>query len=346
MNVLITGANGHIGCHTVREALHAGWTPIGFVRSGCDRRGLEGLDVELREGDLLDSGALDRAMEGVELVLHIGAAHRNFATDPALIVDPAVKGTRNVIAAAKKRGVRRLVHTSTGATVGFAKDPARPLDEEHHLAVAKSAYVRGKIEAEKIALGATDGLEVVVLNPSGVFGPRDYKPTPATRALIGILQGDPAFMHIAVTDVRDVARAQVLAADKGTSGERYLVCGDNLAPAELAALFAELGGVRPPTFRPPAWLIKLLVGRQEKAAAKSGGDAPASRDAIDDLAGGHLAYDAGKSRRELGVEYRPARDVLRDSFRWLLHLDVLKPKVARKVAAALGSAAAPDPGWV
>src|SRR5690349_18723377 len=123
--VLVTGANGHIGSHIVRAVLEHGWKPIGFVRPGCDERGLEGLDVELRRGDLLDSAAVAQAMRGVELVIHAGAAHRNYAADPSSIIRPAVEGTRNVLDAARTSGVRRIVYTSTGATVGFSVDPSK-----------------------------------------------------------------------------------------------------------------------------------------------------------------------------------------------------------------------------
>ena len=107
MKVLVTGANGHVGSHVVRAALAAGWTPVGLVREGSDRRALAGLDVELRTGELLDAGSVDRAMDGVELVFHVGAVHRNFAADPAQIERPAVEGTRNVLEAASRRGVQR-----------------------------------------------------------------------------------------------------------------------------------------------------------------------------------------------------------------------------------------------
>lgn len=346
MNVLITGANGHIGAHVVRAVRAAGDTPIAFVRPKSDRRGLAGLPVEVREGDLLDRASVERAMAGVEIVQHVGAVHRNVAPDPDAIVRPAVEGTRHVLEAARRANVRRVVVTSSGATVGFAKDPTKPLDEASRLASAKSAYVRAKIEEEKVALAAAaEGQDVVVVNPSGVFGPLDYRLTPATRGLIGLLQGDPAFLHLCVTDVRDVARAHVLAAGKGVRGERYLVTGEQLTPAAIAALCGELAGVRPSTFRPPGFLIRFIVGRGERAALRDGTDAPASRDAFDDLAGGHLAYDSSRSREELGMSYASARSVLTDAFRWLLFVDALRPAVASKVRAALGERAAPDRDW-
>lgn len=345
MRALITGANGHIGCHVVRACASADITPIAFVRKGADVRGLADLDVETRNGDLLDEGSLRDAMKGVEIVFHVGAVHANFARDEASIVRPAVDGTRNVLRAARASGVRRVVYTSTGATIGFTDDPTNPLDESYSLATAQSPYVRGKIEAERVALGEADGLEVVVVNPSGVFGPRDYRVTPATRGLVGGLQGDPIFFHLSVTDVRDVADCHVRAATRGQSGRRYLATGDVVAPARTRELFRALGGVAPPTFRPPRFLASFLAGRMEKKASASGGDAPLTRAMVADVFGRHLAYDSRRARTELGASFRGAEAVLRDAFRWLVFAKALAPRVEAKVRAALGAHAAPEPDW-
>lgn len=347
MRALVTGANGHIGNHVVRACREAGIDPVAFVRSGCDARALADLSVERREGHLLDPESLRRACDGVEVVFHVASPHRNYARDPGEIVRPAVEGTRNVLEAARAAGVRRVVVTSSGAAVGFTDDPAKPLDESAFLASAQSPYIRAKIEAEALArkFGEDGGVEVVITNPSGVFGPRDYKPTPATAAIAAMLQGDPIIFHVCVTDVRDVAAGHVLAAQKGVNGGRYLLTGDRVSPKELAALFARLGGVKPPTFLPPRFLMRFLAGRFEKKAAAEGGDAPVTRAQIEDVYGRHLVYDATRARTELGATFRPAEDVLRDTFRWLLFLDTLKPKVSAKVRAALGAAAAPDADW-
>ncbi|MCA9668688.1 MAG: NAD-dependent epimerase/dehydratase family protein [Myxococcales bacterium] len=348
MRALVTGANGHIGCHVTRAAVVRGWQPVAFVRETSDHRGLSDLDVEVRTGDLLDRASLERAMEGVELVLHVGAAHRNCAADRDAIRLPAVEGTRNVIEAARAAGVRRVVYTSTAATVGFAANPDAPLDEHAHLDHAKSAYTEAKIAAEALAQQAArrGDVEIVTLNPSTVLGPRDYRITPATRAIVGILQGDPLFLHICPTHVEDVAEAHLLAAEHGEPGARYLVTGDNISPAALSALLGVLTGKRPSTIRPPAFLIKLLVGHAERKALRKGEDSAASRDAIDDLAGGHLVYDSSRSREELGATFRSAEATMRDTLRWLLFVHALKPRVASRVAATLGTSADPDSSWI
>lgn len=347
MRVLVTGANGHIGSHVVRAVQATGATVVAFVRPGSDRRGLDGLAYETREGDLLDASSVDRAIEGVDAVMHVGAVHRNMTRDPEEIVRPAVLGTRAVLDAAEKHGVKRVVLTSSGATVGFTKDLRKPLDERAHQTRARSAYIRAKVEQEHLALerARAGRVEVVVLNPSGVFGPRDYRLTPATKALVGLLHGDPAFLGVCLTDVRDVARAHVLALEKGRSGERYIVTGDNVLPAELVGLFSAVGGIRPIALRPPGWLLRFIIGRAERKAAQDGSDPPTTRATIDDVDGGHLLYDATRSKAELGMTYRGGEEVLTDAFRWLLFANALKPKVAAKVRAKLGARSAPDPDW-
>ncbi len=347
MKLLVTGATGHIGSHVVRAALTAGHTAIAFARPGSDRRALAGLDVEVREGDLLDETSVAAAMRGIDAVAHVGAVHRNLPADPAAMVRTAVGGTEAVLTAAARAGVRRVVVTSTAATIGFAADVDAPLDERHRLAQAHSPYVNAKLEQERAALALAErlGLEVVVVNPSGVFGPHDYRLTPAMRSLSGLLHGDPSFIGVCPTDVRDVARAHLLALERGTPGERYLVTGDRVRPGELALLVGELAGIWPSTFRPPQFLLRFVAARAEKQARAANTDAPITRELVADLAGGHLVYDSTRSRTELRATYRSARAVLRDAFRWLLHVGRLAPKVARRVEATLGAAAAADADW-
>ena len=348
MRVLVTGANGHIGSHVVRELVSSGSAAVAFVRPTSDRRGLAGVACEVREGDLLDAATVISAAEGVDAIIHVGAIHANAEKSQGEMARTAVEGTRAVLAAAVAAKVKRVVLCSSGATVGFALEPGKPLDESHHQQKTSSPYIHAKVAQERFALeeAGRHGLEVVVVNPSGVFGPRDYRLTPASRALVGLLQGDPAFLHVCATDVRDVGRGHVFALQKGVAGQRYLLSGDNLAPKELSALMARTAGIKPPVFRPPGFLLRFLVGRGEKKARAAGIDPPVTLSSLEDLDGGNIVYDAGRSKRELGMTYRPATEVLTDAWRWLLHVNALKPKVAAKVRAALGAAAEPDADWV
>lgn len=347
MKALITGANGHIGSHVVRACLTSGITPVAMVRPKADVRALNGLDVERRQADLTDAAAVNAALAGVDVVLHVGAVHRNMTADPRDLTAPAVDGTRNVLDACRAHGIRRVVHVSTGATIGFATDPAKPLNEAFSLQNPRAGYIAAKLAAEKLALAAHQPgvLDVVVVNPSGVFGPWDYRLTPATRAIVGQLQGDPLFLHVCVTHVADVARGIVLAAQRGVGGERYLLTGALQSPTQLQALYQALAGIKPAVFTPPRFLLSFLAGRMEKKALKTGEDPGLTRAALDDVWGKHLAYDSSRARTQLGATFVPARDTIRDTLRWLLFVDALKPAVAARVKAALGEEAAPEAAW-
>ncbi|HEX7481546.1 MAG TPA: hypothetical protein VF331_27325 [Polyangiales bacterium] len=148
-----------------------------------------------------------------------------------------------------------------------------------------------------------------------------------------------------MTDLRDAAQAHVLAAQTGRPGERYLLTGQGVGPKELSLLVSEIAGVKPPTFRPPTFLMRLMGRHFVRKARRHGGDTPADADASDGLAGGQLAYDSTRSRSELGVSYRPARELLVDTARWLLHVNALEPAVAQKVRTQLGARAEPDADW-
>jgi len=303
--------------------------------------------VEVRTGDILDQASLTRACEGVDVLFHVAAVHRNFSPNPDDIIRPAVEGTKNAIAAARAAGVKRLVYTSSGATVGFTADPNHALGEDDFLDTAAHAYTRAKIEAEKVAReeAKSEGLEIVILNPSGVFGPRDYRITPATRGIVGILQGDPIFFHLHVTDVRDLGKAHVLAAEKGKHGRRYIIVGDHVSPVQVRDMYAKISGIRPATFQPPRFLANFLAGRMEKTATATGGDAGLTRGMVTDNFGRHLVYDGSRARSELGVTCRPAEECTRDTIRWLLFMGALKPKVDAKIRKVMGAAAEPDPDW-
>lgn len=145
--------------------------------------------------------------------------------------------------------------------------------------------------------------------------------------------------------MRDVAQGHLLAAEKGKRGNRYLLSGDICPPAQGAALFFQVAGVRPPQISPPKFLLNFLAGSAERKARKTGQDAALTKDQIADVFGQHLAYDSRRAKTELGATFRPARDVLRDAVRWLLYVNALKPRVAARVRAALGANAAPDPDW-
>lgn len=246
MKLYVTGATGFVGGHVARELRERG----GEVR---DER------VEL-----LAPAALERAFAGCEAVMHVAALY-SYDDDPPALERANVEGTRNVVGACARAGVRRLVFTSTAGTCGPV--PGRPATEEDSPPAWELSvpYKRTKLEAERLVLAAArEGVDAVVVNPTTPVGDGDRKPTPTGRMVAGVargaIRGYVATTGLNVVDVRDVARGHALALERGKAGERYLLGGVNLPLAELFAIVARLAGRARPRVRVP-YLAAAAAGR-------------------------------------------------------------------------------------
>jgi dihydroflavonol-4-reductase len=318
---LVTGASGHLGANLVRELLEQGWDVVPLVRVTSRLAGLDGLDVRVRFGDVLDRASLDAAVQGCEVVFHAAAVHRVWAEDPEReIVVPAMEGTRNVLGAAAAAGVRRVIHTSSCNTVGFSANPDELLTEDHFMEDPHLPYILAKVRSERLALrlGRELGVDVVVLNPTGILGPHDHRITPTTAFLRDVLQGGPVLPGSQnLVHVRDVARAHVLAVERGVPGERYLVGGANVTAEALIGHVFELTGRRPRVLRGPRWLFLLLGWAMERVARLRGGEPALSVDLVRDAWGRSAVFDTSRARAVLGFVGRGPREVLQDTLRWL-----------------------------
>jgi dihydroflavonol-4-reductase len=244
----VTGATGFVGSHVVRELRE------------------RGAEVRADRVDLLDAEGLARAVSGCDAVFHVAALY-SYDADPAMIERVNVEGTRNVIEACIRGGVTRLVHTSTAGTCGpVAGREATEADAPPAWELAVP-YKRTKLAAERLVLdAAAEGLDAVVVNPTAPVGEGDAKPTPTGRMVAGVatgrIRGYVATTGLNVVDVRDVARGHLLAHDRGSRGERYLLGGVNLPLADLFAAIADLAGRPRPKLRVPygAALVAARLG--------------------------------------------------------------------------------------
>jgi dihydroflavonol-4-reductase len=255
-----------------------------------------------------------------------------------------VQGTENVVRAAKDAGVRRVVHTSSNATIGYSRD-GKPLDESSRNTDQRSSpYIDAKCRAEDAALGLGKalGIEVVAVCPCGILGPWDYRQTPTTRAAASMGNGGPSVLALAVTHASDVASAHRLAAEKGRPGERYLASGENLSTEQVAALVNDVTGSGCRAMAVPIPVLWLLAVGQELGSRFTGRDPDLTRAALRDVGGCSLFYDSRRAREELGWSPRSAADAMADTFRWLAWLGALKPAIAERVAARFPA----DPSWV
>ncbi len=234
MKVLVTGASGFVGAAIVRRLLAAGHDVRALLRVGSPTDNIRGLEVETVAGDLLDHASLTRAIRGCDALFHCAADYRIWVRDPERMFRINVDGTRALMLAALEAGVRRVVYTSSVATLATAT--ADRLGDETRSATPKDCigpYKRSKTlaEAEVAKLVAERDLPVVIVNPSTPVGPNDIKPTPTGRILIEAAAGRmPAFVDtgLNVVHVDDVADGHLLALDKGRPGERYILGGENM----------------------------------------------------------------------------------------------------------------------
>src|SRR6185437_881856 len=230
-----------------------------LVRPSSSPRLIEGLPAERIIGDLRDPQSLEQSVAGVDMVYHVAADYRLWARDPREILESNLQGTVNLLEAARKSGVRRFIYTSTVATVAVPRptstsDGALP-DERTESSVDEmiGCYKRSKWLAEQEAIRAAEaGLPVVIVNPTTPVGPGDAKPTPTGRIILDFLNGRmPAYVDtgLNVVPVEDAARGHLLAAERGTAGQRYILGGENLTLKQILDLLAKITGLPAPRVR-------------------------------------------------------------------------------------------------
>ncbi|MGQ9633737.1 MAG: hopanoid-associated sugar epimerase [Bryobacteraceae bacterium] len=253
--VLVTGASGFVGWHVARLLAERGARVRALVRPGSRLRELE---AESAIGDLRDSTSLGSAVAGCGAVFHVAADYRLWTPDPQVLYQSNVDGTRNLLEAARRAGVERVVYTSTVGCIGFVPgglgDETTPVKLED----MTGAYKRSKFLAEQVALRyAAEGLPVVVVNPTAPVGDHDFKPTPTGKIILDFLRGRmPAFVDtgLNLVDVRDVALGHWLAFERGRPGERYILGAENLTLQEILQRLARISGLKAPVVRIPYWV--------------------------------------------------------------------------------------------
>jgi len=320
MQALVTGATGFVGAHVARALVERGARVRCLARSAARRDLLEGLAVDVAEGDLTDEASLRRAMAGIDTVFHCAADYRLYVPDPASMYATNVDGTRNVLAAAATAGVGRVVYTSTVGAIRPGPR-GRPSDETTptRLTDMIGHYKKSKYLAERVAEDwAGRGSWVVIVSPSTPVGEGDLKPTATGQMIVDFLGGRiGAFVDTGLNliDVRDVAVGHVLAAERGRPGERYVLGNENLTLEELLGRLAAIAGVPAPRLRLPHWVPlafsaldtwgSRLVGRRPRVAL----------DAVR-MSRHRMFFASAKAVRELGLPQSPVDDALRRAVDW------------------------------
>jgi dihydroflavonol-4-reductase len=318
VRALVTGAAGFIGSHVV----------VALAAAGAEVRALDRQappvvppGAEPVAGDLLDPSTLEPALDGCDAVFHLAALYSYDRADAEAMQAVNVEGTRLLLdAAARGADRRRIVHTSSCGTCGPVPDRPATEDDappEWELSVP---YKRTKVEGERLAMrAANEGLDVVVVNPTTPVGPGDRRPTPTGKMVADVAHGR-ARAHLAggalnIVAVEDVATGHLLAHDRGRSGERYLLGGENLSMREVFGIVASAAGRRPPRIAVPWWLA-YGAARGADLALRAVGRKP-SLLVLDEvrLAREPMTFDDSKARRELGYRSRPAAEALAEAAR-------------------------------
>jgi len=319
-NVLVLGATGFIGGHIARSALDMGWKVRALRRNPASAGHLEDAPIEWVEGDLDDPESLETAMQGTDIVFHAAGFYP--ARQDRRSIDEQIRyaltQTHNVLNAALKEHIQRLIFTSTLTTIGQPPVGSSRMANENDFyipgSIAKSAYYEAKYAMEQTVIQATeDMVPSVVLNPTAVFGPGDLHLTMGGMLLAVERGWGVAWLPVTINivDVREVAQAHIQAALQGRIGERYIIGGHNLSLRDALNQASAIAHVPPPRFQVPLWLIDALVFLDDALPFVN-------------LTGNHLrsirfwqGYDTKKAQKELYLIPRPIEETFSDAYRWL-----------------------------
>src|SRR6266446_5352844 len=285
MLVFVTGATGFVGTHVARALSDQGADLRLLVRANSNLKNIQDLKADLVTGDLRNPASLEKGIAGCDAIFHVAADYRLWVRDPDEMYRANVEGTRAILEAARKSGVRRVVYTSSVATMGFTQN-GTPTDENSPVSLDNmiGPYKRSKFMAEQVAIeAARSGLDVVIDNPSTPVGERDIKPTPSGRIVVDFLKKKfPAYVDtgLNLVDVRECARGHIAALEKGKSGERYILGGEDLTLKQILDKLGAISGLPSPKVKLPYFVAYaagavdetisgLLLGREPLATIET-----------------------------------------------------------------------------
>jgi dihydroflavonol-4-reductase len=326
MKCFVTGASGFVGSNLVHELRARGHEVRAMLRPRSDLRGLKGVEFERVQGGLEDAGAIRKGLEGCDWCFHVAASYHLWLPDYAPMYAANVEGTRRVLETAWRAGCSRIVYTSTVGCIGLPRTVGGvvvPSDETAPAALdqMRNDYKRSKWQAEQVAFElARAGAPVVIVNPSAPVGPRDVKPTPTGKILVDFLNRQmPGYLDTGLNwvHVRDVAAGHILAAEKGTIGERYILghAEGNWTMRDTFKAIEELTGVPAPKIRVP-YKAALAVAFLNEALARVTGKSPKAPLAGVRMARYKMFFNPGKAIRELGLPQTPPLQALLDAVEW------------------------------
>jgi dihydroflavonol-4-reductase len=321
MKVFLTGATGFVGAHVAKYLARQGADLRLLVRSTSNLANLEGLGAETAVGDLLKPESLRTAVRGCDAVMHVAADYRLWVRDPQTMYAANVEGTRALLQIAKDEGVRRVVYTSSVATMGFKSD-GTIVDETTPVSLADMVghYKRSKFMAEQVAIeAARGGQSVMILNPTTPIGAQDIKPTPTGRIVVDFLNKKfPAYVDtgLNLVDVAEVARIHAVALEQGRPGERYILGGENLTLKQILDKMSAITGLPSPTMKVPHGVAMVFAFFDEAITGRIRGKEPRATVEAVRMGQKKMFASSAKAQRELGFQIIPVYSALRAAIDW------------------------------
>lgn len=321
MLVFVTGATGFVGSHVAQVLAEQGADLRLLVRSSSNPSNIQGLRAERVVGDLRDPASLEKVMAGCDVLFHVAADYRLWIRDPEQMYRANVDGTRAILQAARSNRVRRVVYTSSVATMGFTSD-GQPADENSPVSLDSMIghYKRSKFMAEEVAIKAgKSGMDVVVVNPTTPVGEQDIKPTPTGRIIVDFLKKKfPAYVDtgLNMVDVKECARGHVAALERGRSGERYILGGENLTLKQILDKLAVITGLPSPKVKLP-YAVALASGLVDTVVTGLllRREPRVTLDAVR-MGRKKMFVSSAKAARELGWKTVPVEGALRRAVEW------------------------------
>jgi dihydroflavonol-4-reductase len=323
MKVFLTGSTGFVGSHVARAYIAGGAELRLLTRTTSKLAAIEGMAAEVVVGDLRQPEALRTALRGCDALVHVAADYRLWVRDPKEMYAANVDGTRELLRIAREESVAKVVYTSSVATMGFKAD-ASIVDESTPVKLTDmiGAYKRSKFMAEQEAIAAAQaGQHVMILNPTTPIGPGDAKPTPTGRIVVDFLNRRfPAYVDtgLNLVDVSEVARMHLVALEKGTPGERYILGGENLTLKQILDRMSAITGLPSPTLKVPHAVALTFAFFDEAIMGRLLGKEPRATVEAVRMGRKYMFASSAKAERELGFRVLPVYNAMRAAIEWFV----------------------------
>jgi dihydroflavonol-4-reductase len=331
MEILVTGPDGVLGSNLVRELIYRNYTVHVLVEPGKDPITLKGLPITVIHGNILDAESINKAVEGKEVVFHCAAATSVYPPRNEMVNRVNIDGTKNIIDAVLKHGVKRLIYVGTANSFSFGTSLDAPgVENTPYLSVKYGLdYMDSKYTAQQLILAHVKehGLPALIVNPTFMIGPYDSRPSSGAM-ILAVHQGRVPGYSLGGKNyvaVKDVATAMANAITMGTIGECYIVGNVNLSYKEAFELIAKTIGAKTPTRKLTNFMVQSY-GRLNSFFAKIFGYYPAVTAELAQISTENHFYSAAKAQRELQMPQTPLETAIKECFDWFKENNYLDKK--------------------